>query len=240
MLKLMVPLSFEVGTSLSEALYSTVERGPTLRHQERTNQRWVAVRGRQSGKPVFLAALNTGSFGHSLTHEELALNLLRSPAYSSFCLNPDDERHNDRFLPRQDQGEHELRFALMVGGRFSEAQVSRAAQVFNVPPLWQVYYPQPEKVDRRRRQEVAGTVSVDDPQVQVVALKKTEKGNELIVRLYNPSAQERQVGVKIKPFAQAIRTKIGKYGLVTLAVGKGGKKLRWRRVNLVEKRERQT
>jgi hypothetical protein len=48
-----------------------------------------------------------GSFGHSLKEKELALNLLRAPAYSSFNLNPDDKRANSRFIPRQDQGEHE-------------------------------------------------------------------------------------------------------------------------------------
>jgi hypothetical protein len=52
--------------------------------------------------------LNTGSFGHSLTQHELGLNVVRAPAYSSFNLNPDDERDNVRFIPRQDQGEHEM------------------------------------------------------------------------------------------------------------------------------------
>jgi len=115
--------------------------------------------------------------------------------------------------------------------------VSRAAQVLNTPPVWQVYYPQPEKVERRQRLEVAGTLTVDDPQVQVVALKKAEAGEELIVRLYNTSGRERQIRVQVKPFRQDIRASIGAYGLATLAVPRGGKALKWRRVNLVEERE---
>jgi hypothetical protein len=35
----------------------------------------------------------------------------------------------------------------MVGGRFDETRVSRAAQVFSTLPVWQVYYPQPERVE---------------------------------------------------------------------------------------------
>jgi hypothetical protein len=70
-----------------------------------------------------------------------------------------------------------------------------------------------------------------------VALKKAEAGEELIVRLYNTSAQEQQIQVQVKPFRQAIRIPIGPYGLATLAVRRGGKILRWRRVNLVEERE---
>ena len=234
MLKLMVPLAFEVRDSISEALYSAVERPASRRHEDRTNQRWVAVRGRHGGKAVFLAVLNTASFAHSLTGRELALNVLRSPAYSSFNLDPENPRQSQRFVPRQDQGEHMLCFSLMIGRRFAETPVSRAAQLLNTPPFCQVYYPQAEKGDRRLRRRVAGTVLVDDAHVQVVALKKAEKGNDLIVRLQETAGRERQITVRIKPFRQPIRLTIGRYGLVTLAVRRGGSKLRWRRMNLVE------
>ena len=83
---------------------------------------------------MHLVVLNTGSFGHSLTGKELGLNVVRAPAYSSFNLGPDDERANARFIPRQDQGEHELSWQ-MVGGRFDETRVSRAAQVFSTLPV---------------------------------------------------------------------------------------------------------
>jgi hypothetical protein len=43
------------------------------------------------------------------------------------------------------------------------------------------------------------------------------------------------VQVRVKPYRQAIRVTIGKYGLLTLAVRKGAKKLRWRQVDLVER-----
>jgi alpha-mannosidase len=237
MLKLATPLAFVAQRSSAETLYSAAQRRPTAEHEERTNQRWVAVRGKQGAKPVFLAVLNTGSFAHSLTPGELAINVVRSPAYSSFNIDPRDERLNNRFAPRQDQGEHELRYALLVGGRFDETRVSRAAQVLNTPPVWQVYYPQPERLERSRRLAVAGTVEVDDPQVQVAALKKAEAGEELVVRLYNTSGRARKIRVQVRPFRQAIRTEIGAYGLVTLAVRRGGKALKWRRVNLVEEGE---
>ncbi len=236
MIKLMVPLGFEVTDGVAETLYSAADRRPTRRHEEHTNQRWVAVRGKQADSPVHLAVLNTGSFGHSLTESELGLNVVRAPAYSSFNLNPDDERANARFIPRQDQGEHELSWQVMVGGRFNEPKVSRAAQVFNTPPVWQVYYPQAEHVERQRRLQVSDTVSVDDDQVQVVALKRSEKGGQLIVRLQNTSARERHVSLRVKPFRRKIKVRIGRYGLTTVAVKRGGKKLVWREADLVERR----
>ncbi len=235
MLKLLVPLAFEAAESLSEALYSAAARAPSAEHEECTNQRWVAVRGRQADKPAHLAVLNSGSFAHSFTADELALNILRAPAYSSFNINPDDEKLNARFAPRQDQGEHEVRFQLLVGKRCDETRISRAAQVFNTPPVWQVYYPQPDEVDRKRRQAIADTVQVDDPRVQVVALKKAEQGNELIIRLQDTGGRARKVAVRVKPYRAAIRVEIGAYGLLTLAVRRGAKTLRWRRVDLVER-----
>lgn len=116
MLKLVTPLAFPAERSSAETLYSAAQRRPSDEHEERTNQPWVAVRGRQGGKPVYLAVLNTGSFAHSLTSGEFAVNVVRPPAYSSFNIDPRDERLNNRFAPRQDQGEQELRYALLVGG----------------------------------------------------------------------------------------------------------------------------
>lgn len=234
MLKLMLPLNLKIENSISEALYSAVVRKPSGCHEDRTNQRWVAVRGKQQNRPVYLAVLNTGSGAHSLTQDELALNVLRAPAYSSFNLNPNDEKLNNRFIPRQDQGEHELRFAFHIGRRFNETEISRAAALLNVPPVWQVYYPQPVKADPKRRASLTDTVVVNDNSVQIVALKKSEDGDDLIVRLQNTASRTRNIQVRVKPYRQAIRTAIDKYGLLTLAIRKGSGKLQWRRVNLVE------
>lgn len=44
MIKLMVPLAFEAKAGISETLYSAAERVPGHRHEEHTNQRWVAAR----------------------------------------------------------------------------------------------------------------------------------------------------------------------------------------------------
>lgn len=238
MIKLMVPLAFDVQQGTSETLYSAASRQPTKRHEERTNQRWVSVRGRQGTSPAHLTVLNTGSFGHSLTEGELGLNVVRSPAYSSFNLDPNDARLNNRFIPRQDQGEHELTWQVVVGARFDESAISRAAQVLNTPPVWQVYYPQPETVDRRRRAQVADTVTVSSRHVQVVALKKAQTGNRLIIRLQNTSARAQDVTIRVKPFRGSIPLTVSPYGLATVAVRRGGSKLQWQEVDLVERRRK--
>ena len=125
-----------------------------------------------------------------------------------------------------------------MGGRFTEARVSRAAQIFNVPPVWQVYYHQPDKVKRQRRSQVSGTVTVDDRHVQVVELKKSQKGARLIVRLQNTSSREREVVVRVKLFRGSIKLCVGPYGLASVAVQRSGRKLVWREVDMVERNRR--
>lgn len=236
MLKLLVPLDFEIRDSVAETIYSAAARKPTKLHDDHTQQRWAAVRGKQGGASVFIAVANTGSGAYSLAANTWALNVLRSPAYAASLNSPTNEKLQNRFLPRHDQGEHEMRYTVHLGSRFRETDISRAAQVLNVPPVWQVYYPQPEKPNRKRRLNIGETVVVHDPHVQVVALKKAEKGNDLIIRLQDTLGREREISLEVKPHRGTIRTTIGKHGLATLAVRRGGKKLAWRRVNLVEQR----
>ncbi len=237
MLKLMVPLNFDVRDSVSEALYSAAAREPTRLHEDHTNQRWAAVRGSKGAASVCLAVANTGSHAHSLTAKEWAINVMRSPAYASSMLRAEQVKANHRFLPRHDQGEHEMRYSILLGTRFQETAVSRAAQLLNVPPVWQVYYPQPSKTDRKRRGTLTDTLVVDDRHVQVVAMKKAERGNELIVRLQDTLGKAREITVRAKPHRKAIRTAIGPFELITLGIRRGGKTLRWRRLSLVEERE---
>ncbi len=234
MLKLLVPMNFDVRDGVAEALYSAAIRKPTKGHLEMPCQRWAAVRGKQGGGDVFLAVANTGSGAYSLTEKEWGISVLRSPAYSSFNSISIDDKLKGRFLPRHDQGEHEMRYSLHIGKRFHETEISRAAQVLNVPPVWQVYYPQPKKVDRKRRVRPDETVVVDDPNIQIVALKKSEKGNKLIVRLQDTLGRKRPISLRVRPYSGRISTTIDRFGLVTVAVAKGAKTLQWSLVNLVE------
>ena len=234
MLKLIIPLSFEVREGVGEALFSAAKRLPTKKHLEMPCQRWAAVRGKQGRGNVFLAVANTGSGAYSLTEKEWGISVLRSPAYSSFYSIRGNKDLQSRFLPRHDQGEHEMRYVLLIGKRFRETEISRAAQVLNVPPVWQVYYPQPTKPDRKRRGRPDETVVLDDANVQIVALKKSEKGNKLIVRLQDTLGRRRAISLRVRPYTGRIRTTIEPFGLLTIAIQKGAKTLRWKLVNLVE------
>ncbi|MBL4701552.1 MAG: hypothetical protein JKX85_09875, partial [Phycisphaeraceae bacterium] len=112
MLKLNIPLNFKPIQGRSEACYSVTTRKPTKDYAEHPNQRWVAA---EADNGNFLGVINDASNAHNLTHKVLAINVLRSPAYTSFILAKDDPYNDHRFAPRQDQGEHQRRYELVWG-----------------------------------------------------------------------------------------------------------------------------
>ena len=230
LLKLDVPLGFEPMESISEAPYSAVRRQPTRRFEERTNQRWVVVRGREG----YVAALNNGSCAHSLTKSHLCLNILRSPAYASMRVTPGDVWGDNRFLPRHDQGEHEVAFKFLFGRRFVEREVTQVSTAFNAVPYYQVFYPDGRSRRGGALRDLAGSIQVDAANVQIAALKKAERGNALIVRLQEVGGRATECRVIVKGCRQRPRIEIDAYGLKTVRLARSRGRLVCREVNLVE------
>lgn len=235
MLKLDVPLGFEPTEGVSEAPYSAVRRPPTRRFEEATNQRWVVARGREG----YVAALSTGSCAHNLTQGHLCLNILRSPTYASMGVTPGDDWSDHRFLPRHDQGEHEVGFQFLFGRRFVEREISQAASILNAAPYYQVFYPdgrsRPRTTAKRRTsQDFARSIELDRAGVQITAVKRSETGNGLIVRLQEVDGRGGEVGIKVRGFRQRVAVPIGPFELKTVRLTRRGGRLAWRELNLVE------
>ncbi|NQZ70499.1 MAG: hypothetical protein HRT89_20800, partial [Lentisphaeria bacterium] len=228
MLKVEIPLAFKPDKSISEALYSAVEREPTKDYTEHPNQRWVAV----TGEGNCITTVNTGSFAHNITGKSLCLNVMRTPAYSSFGMPNGNLWTDKRFAPRHDQGEHEVRYQFMFSKRFSERQASEAAQVLNTAPYFQIYYPQPG-VKGKSPLMKNSPLNISSNTVQIVAVKKAEKANSLIVRLL-------EVGGKTQSFNLSLTGKrsanleINPYELKTLKISKTKGKLSVSVCNAVE------
>ena len=230
LLKLDVPLGFEPMESISEAPYSAVRRQPTRRFEEQTNQRWVVARGREG----YVAALNNGSCAHSLTKSHLCLNILRSPAYASMRVTPGDTWDDNRFLPRHDQGEHEVAFDFLFGRRFVERKVTQASTAFNAAPYYQVFYPDGQSRRGGTLRDLTGSIQIDTTNVQIAALKKAERGNALIVRLQEMGGRATECRVIVKGYRQRPQIEIGAYGLKTVRLTRSQGGLVCREVNLVE------
>ena len=233
MLKVAVPLDFKAAGTISESPYSVIARPIPKRHIEQVNQRWVAAT-EKGGAARCVAVLNDGSYSHSLWRDTLHLSVLRSPPYACFGLRSNADAERLRAFPRHDQGEHEVRYRIMVGEGFGEREVSRAAQAMNIAPQWIVYHPGRERKPAAARRKDEPFIKVSPSNVQIAALKKSERGNGLVVRLWEQASRKTKARVKLSGKSKAVETVIGPYGLKTLILQRRGGKLLARETNLIE------
>ncbi len=229
MLKLAFPLNFKPLESRSESLYSVVKRQPTANFEDRHNQRWVAAEDEQGN---YLAVVNDGSFAHCLTRDTLAVNVMRSPAYTSFIIQPGDPFNDCRFAPRHDQGEHEVRYLLQWGNRVNEGELTRLADAFNAEPYTYVYYPAGSDESSPQPSGLAATVKVTSPHVRIVALKRSQRGDALVVRLQETTG--RPVRCQLCLGDQTTPIRLRPYELATMMISKTAKGINAQMTNLVE------
>ena len=240
MLKLAVPLAFRAANTVAETPYGAVMRPTGRLHVERVNQRWVAAtggEGRMKTGGKFVAVLNDCSHAHSIAGNTLYVSILRSPTYSAFYLKPEFDTNEFRHWPRQDQGEHEVRYRFLFGEGFQEAEVSRAGQAMNIAPPWLVQYPW--KAGKAGRCVTSGEpfVSVSDNNVQVAAVKKAERGDGLVVRLWEQAGRKTPAALRVRGATGTVKTVVPAYGLNTLILKRKGRRLIARETNLIERAE---
>ncbi|MBN2713550.1 MAG: hypothetical protein JXR97_14105, partial [Planctomycetes bacterium] len=231
MLKMEIPLADKPKDTIAEAIYSAVTRTPDREIEERVNQRWTTVRTAEGSALSVL-----GPFGaHSLTDKAFYVTVMRSPAFASCNIRRTDNTWNvDRATRRHDQGEHEITWRLNFAKSFNEKEVSQASQMLLEPAVWQIFYPSGRKEDKFALSSLENCVTVDSPTVQIVALKKAEKSNAMIVRVQDVSGRTQTTTLRIKGSKGVCKFEIGGYNLKTFAVTKKGAALNFKEVNLVE------
>lgn len=229
MLKLHVPLNFKPVQGRSEACYSVTTRLPTEDYVEHPNQRWVAA---QASSGQYVAVLNDASFAHNLTNGALAINGLRSPAYSSFLIKPHEPYNDHRFAPRQDQGEHEHCYELVWGEQLCERTLTQSATLLNSQPNAFVYYPNGQQSSDLIKQS-GKLLRVASNNVQITAVKKAHDSESLIVRLQELDGRMTKtklyVGVD-KPADIVVES----YSLTTVMIQRRGKRIIVKQCNHVE------
>lgn len=193
MLKLSVPTRLNRSRYLGQVAYGRGEL-PTD-GTEAVAQKWVAVVSDASD--AALTCINDGSYGSDFAGGELRLSLLRSPAYSADPAAVGPTVPQDRYIPRVDQGERLFRFWFDGGRREPRlAAVDREALVKNEKPFVLAFFP---SGDGKRP---APFVELSDEAVEITALKKSEEGGDLIIRLFEPTGKKRQTTLSL-PWASA-------------------------------------
>lgn len=219
MLKLRLPLTGEALQARGESPYGVEAHGPDRRHQDRPHQRWLAVETTAG----HLGLCCTAGSAHSLTRRELTLSLTRTPPYAAFGLQAEKPAHRGRARPRQGQGEFEYTLRLRPAARHVEADWQRLGRALFAPPVHQVIFPAgsasptpPEKAPARPAP--VGPV-VDKTNVLVTAVKRSEDGAALVVRLQECTGKA--TAYRLALGAETIRGRIGAYQLTTWRLERG-------------------
>jgi alpha-mannosidase len=181
MLKLSLPVNMETEKVLGQVAYGVQELPED--GTESVAQKWVTV---VSDEGKALSVLNDGTYACDFKDNELRLSLVRSPAYSALTDGESEFVPQDRFSTRIDQGERLFRFRISAGDAAERlSHVDREALVFNEEPMAVSFFPSGQD-------ESAGELfRLTDNVVQVTAVKKSQQGNDLVVRLFEPTGKDR-------------------------------------------------
>ncbi len=190
---------------------------------EAVAQKWVAVVGNGQAFTV----INNGVYGSSCDGGVLRLTLLRSPAYSGHPIGDRPIVPQDRFTPRIDQGERLFHFWLNAGPVEERLEaVDREAIAHNERPMALSFFPS------GAGEKCGAFAMLSDDVIQMSALKRSEDGKRLIVRLVEPTGQKRATTLSIPSLQLRARLRFTPFEVKTLAVDpKSGF---WSETNLME------
>jgi alpha-mannosidase len=185
-LKLGFPTSFrDAGGLFCEVPGGAVKRPAD--GDEHVHGRWCLAEGEIDGRPASFGVAHSGLHGVSFDAGEIRLSVLRGSAYCherGFKLGP------ERAWKRADQGVHDIRLALTAG---RPADLKRAlpglADWLSAPPAVYAHLPFGASAalgtEERSRDEsaIASFLSISPTGIRLLACKKAEEGDALILRL---------------------------------------------------------
>ena len=175
MLKFSFPVNVsETPTPTYEAPYGFITRTPN--GDEDPGQRWVDVTGQQAGGIYGFTVFNDAKYGYSVKDNDLRLSVVRSAV---FAHHEPKELKPELAYEWMDQGIQTFRMWLLPHrGRWQEHHVPRIAEEFMTPPV--VIY---QGIHPGAMPKSGSFMDVDASNVLVTAIKKSEDGDDLIVRL---------------------------------------------------------
>ncbi len=189
----MLKISFNTGwenAKCSGQVACGVEEFDRVR-EELVAQRWIGLESQT--EEMALTVINDTTYGFDYDNGEIRISMLRSPAYSGHPVEQDQPiAPQDRFEPRIDQGERSFRFWIQAGNSSVRREsIHRESLVRNEPPHGLCCYP------TGKGEKLLQGVIISDPTIQLPALKMSQKNERLVMRLFEPTGQERKAEIKI-------------------------------------------
>ncbi len=129
---------------------------------------------------------------HDDADRTVSLTLLRSLALRFYV--PDRVDDTELAATAQCPGQQQFRYAVMPhAGEWASAEVWRAAEVFNTPLLALQFAP----TSHGQRPRVGSFLEVTPHHLHLSAVKESESGDGVVVRLFNPNARAVEARVRL-------------------------------------------
>ncbi len=193
MLKLSLPTTIENGRYVGQQAYGS-EKLKTD-GEEMVSHRWNVLYNNEKA----LSVINNGTYGSDVLDSEMRLSLLRSPGYaagkSDFSVRNPHIMPQDRFSHYIDQGERSFEFYLDASAPDERlAFVERESDVCNEKPMALSFFPTGEG------KRVRAFAKLSDDVVTMPVFKRSENQKGYVVRLFNPTAQNRSTTLELPVF----------------------------------------
>jgi len=173
----MLKFSFPVSVDSPEVTYET-PYGYIIRStngDEDPGQRWIDLTGKLNNTGYGLTVFNDAKYGYSCAGNDMRISVVRSAVYAHHVPRVLDLNSEHIW---QDQGIQTFRMLLLPhAGTWQDAGVSRIAEEFSTPPV--VSY---QGIHGGKMAKTGSSLSISPQNIIVSAIKKAEKGDDLILR----------------------------------------------------------
>lgn len=217
MLKISFPVNLPSADCLGQVAYGVQEFNRP--GEELVAQKWVGLFSRTDDRAFTIANQTTHGFDYS--EGVIRLSMLRSPAYAG---HPVDDAipvvRQDRFTPRMDMGEHVFRFRFHAGpvrDRLESAE--RESRLLNAGSMSLCCFP------RKNGKDSGSAVVLSNPAVRLSALKWSEKGDHLIIRLFETTGNPARSDLAIPMYKLDIMLVFRPFEIKTLAFDPGSSQI---------------
>ena len=210
MLKLAFETYIEEGAANYDVAYGVQERETWGR--EEPGQKWFDLTGKVGGKEYGLAVLNDSKYGFDISDKgQMRVTLLRSPAYAHHSRGRYEASSH---WPIMDQGWSTTRIRLLPhAGSWEKAGVVRAAWELNEPAFIHI-----ESAHRGDLPQNDSFLKCNSANVVLTVFKKSEDGEDLIVRGYETSGRSTKTTIRLPGFRKGVEVRFAPHEIKTLRV----------------------
>ncbi|MBO9606640.1 MAG: alpha-mannosidase [Paenibacillaceae bacterium] len=213
MLKLVFPMNFVFTRQTYEIPYGFKEREHN--GEEEPGQAWIDYGGiaRDKGVTYGCSIANDAKYSYSIANKELAITVLRSAIYAHHDPTVPEENGHYSFI---DQGIQTFHYRIMPhDGNWEEAGTVKRTQELIQRPVSVI-----ETYHKGELPQTDSFLSVDKDNIIVGAMKNSEDGDDLIVRLYETAKTATEATIALPKWGRTIKAKFGPCEIKTFRVPK--------------------